>query len=275
MKTITFIIPSKLQSQHLLPLLDFLIEIKKGDVILVDNSTWTPQVDVEKYKHCITILHRNEWGVSYAKNQGAQYATSDYLYFLDDDVFPYDMLHWIDSLSQLLEQEIDFACVGGNVYLPCYFTIPHAYQKYSYFYGEKLIWCYDHFTKHYFWWANQIFQRSVFYLYWGFPENFGHREDKRRWNEEVFLQELLLKDKYKLFFKSWLAVVHYGARSLSEKEFIMRLKEQGRDDYFLDKQISPYRLRARILKYSIVLFFQYFISCKSYDAIRYKSYLSC
>lgn len=186
MKTVSFIIPSTLQSPHLLPLLDFLIEIKIGEIIVVDNSKWKTQINIEKYKHAITMLKKNTWGVSFAKNQGALHAKSDYLYFLDD-VFPHDPFYWQKALHRLLSQEDDFVCIWGNIQLPPYFLIPNLYEKYVYFYGKKHIWIYDHFTKQYFWWANLIFQRKTFLAYWGFPESFGHNADKRGQNEEIFL----------------------------------------------------------------------------------------
>lgn len=274
MKTITFIIPSTLQSSYLSPLLDFLIEIWIGEIIVIDNSKWETQINVENYKYTVTILQKNTWGVSFAKNQGALHATSDYLYFLDDDIFPLDPPCWQKALHRLLSQENDFVCIWGNIHIPPYFLIPHLYQKYAYFYGEKHIWMYDHFTKQYFWWANQIFQRKTFLAYWGFPESFGHHADKRGQNEEIFLQECLLQNQYKLFFKSWLDVIHYGVKEFSEEEFITRLKAQGKADYLLDKQINPHRLRTRTLKYQISLFFQKFISLNFYDSIRYKAYLA-
>lgn len=256
-------------------MIDFLVSLQLGKIIIVNNSNTHWHYITDKYKHKVQEIKTDPlWWVSYAKNEGIKYATSDYFYFLDDDVFPLDTDRWERSLFALLKSNEEYDCVWGNIYLPNNFHVPQHHKQYSYFYGEKNFWEKDTFVNGYFWWANCIFHNKVFNSTGGFPEQFWHIQEKRGFNEDIFIQEYLLSKKKKLFFKSWLDVIHYGAKYLSEQDFLVRLKQQWYYDYLMDKKLNRSKLVLRLIKYSIIFFLGKIIRFNSFDLVRYEAYLT-
>lgn len=224
----------------------------------------------------ITLVETKVSWSSHAKNVGAKRANTDYVYFLDDDVLPSDS--WNTSLVRILEYSQEFSCGGGNIISKEHFgDVP---SKYLYIFGHKDLWDQDReIVNNYFWWANIFFSRKVFNQLGGFESNLWHIWATRWFNEEVYIQEKVIKLWESLHFFRGLDVAHLPIVNFSKNDIIKRLIAQWKYDVMVDKQINKQRLVLRTLKYLIYVSMRTIAklllskSYPSYDYVRYSSYL--
>ncbi len=275
MKTISFIIISIGKSDKLDNLLCFFDKfVKFGTIILVDNST--SGILYNKY-HNVKYKHEIKQGASYARNSGASIATSDYLYFLDDDILPNSS--WIDELTSFLQSELFVGIIGGQV------DIPKEIEKlvpnnYSYLVGRKT---FGEKTKvirrDYIGGCNFLITKKLFDVVGGMNVQLGHNLNKIVLNEDVYLQEKVRKNGKKIVFNPRLSVTHFWKGNA--EQLIERVKLQGKYDKIVDFEIKRKRYILRIVKYSIYIFFfniimKYFVKTHNtnyyFTIVRYKGY---
>jgi glycosyltransferase involved in cell wall biosynthesis len=98
-----------------------LFQLEKNiEIILIDDgSTDTSFETCEKYvktDNRVYLVHKKNGGLSSARNIGINYATGDYLIFLDSDDF-WDNKLALYNLLEIMDNDIDLICFGYREYI--------------------------------------------------------------------------------------------------------------------------------------------------------------
>jgi len=278
MKTISFVIPTIGKSEKLPDLIEKVKNFSNdAQIILIDNSK-EGHSNLKFNKFGVEYFYLAEGGVSKSRNFGASKVKSDFVYFLDDDVLPDS--EWKNALKEILTNPgYENSLIGGSVFVSESIKklVP---RKYSFLVGEKILGNHDRILNYnYLAGCNIIFDTQVFNKLGGFPEEYGHKEEKIILNEEIYLQEKARKMSFVIYYKNKLSVTHYWKGD--ERVFIDRVKNQGMYDRKLDSQLNRQRLFLRMLKYLVLIPFKfvctYLLNQKNsshhFDLLKYISYV--
>lgn len=121
-KTISVIIPVYNVDKYINQCVNSVLfqQHKNIEIILIDDgSTDTSSEICEKYINMdsrICLVHKTNGGLSSARNVGINYATGDYLIFLDSDDFWNDKSA-LNNLLKINDEEVDLICFGYREYV--------------------------------------------------------------------------------------------------------------------------------------------------------------
>lgn len=112
---ISVIIPIYNEEKHLQRCVDSVIAQQDSvyEIILVDDGSQDKSIDIcrayEKENEKITVLHKQNEGLGYARNSGLDMAKGDYIFFLDsDDWVPSGIFEYLKKVIH--ENDVDIVC---------------------------------------------------------------------------------------------------------------------------------------------------------------------
>ena len=169
---ITIVIPSKNEENYIQHLLDNLItqEIGFTKIIIADCSTDKTRSVIDLYRPRLNIEVIEGGPVSFAKNQGAELATTPYILFVDADVrfFKPTVIH--DAVAIMEAKNLDLVglnvkCYDGDIRAQIGFTIFNVINHILKYFSPFAVG------------AFMLTRRDKFEELGGFPEQFATSED--------------------------------------------------------------------------------------------------
>jgi glycosyltransferase involved in cell wall biosynthesis len=169
---------------------------------------------------------------SVQRNIGIKNAKGDIIAFIDDDAIANE--EWLSQLAKHYEDE-NVACVGGKV-IPNFLTkVPDflkdlPLQIFKGFVGETLLQSDQAIpiNKPLLWASNLSVRKNVFNVVGMFDENLGRTIDDLMGEEEIELQERILKKGFKIIYEPNAIVTHLiDGKRLTKLWFIERSFWQG------------------------------------------------
>jgi glycosyltransferase involved in cell wall biosynthesis len=183
---ITIVIPSKNEENYIPHLLDNLIAQDVGftKIIIADCSTDRTRSVIDLYRPRLNIEVIEGGPVSFAKNRGAQLATTPYILFIDADVrfFKSTVIH--DAVSVMEAENLDLVglnakCYDNDIRAQIGFTIFNVINQVLKYFSPFAVG------------AFMLTRRDKFMELGGFPEQFATSED-------YFLSRKYSTSKFKL-----------------------------------------------------------------------------
>jgi glycosyltransferase involved in cell wall biosynthesis len=169
---ISIVIPSKNEENYIQHLLDNLItqEIGFTKIIIADCSTDKTRSVIDLYRPRLNIEVIEGGPVSFAKNQGAELATTPYILFVDADVrfFKPTVIH--DAVAIMEAKNLDLVglnvkCYDGDIRAQIGFTIFNVINHILKYFSPFAVG------------AFMLTRRDKFEELGGFPEQFATSED--------------------------------------------------------------------------------------------------
>jgi glycosyltransferase involved in cell wall biosynthesis len=211
------------------------------EIIVVDNasSDATAQVVEEMRRENTNLRYRREdrLGLSWARNTGAETASSPYLAYLDDDARAEP--RWMESLLVAFEAGVPAPdCVGGRVRLDWGGNAPSWLPaRYWRLYSSLDLGDAGHFLgeSEYLVGANIAFRRAVLLEMGGFDARLGRRGRTLLSGEESAVLEKFRKSGRLVFYEPNAAVWHFVQEKRRTKRWLRsRLFWDGASQPLLD-----------------------------------------
>ncbi|MGF1478797.1 MAG: glycosyltransferase family 2 protein [Cyanophyceae cyanobacterium] len=205
------------------------------EVVVVDNASQdrTREVVEARFPHpCLKYIYEPVTGLSVARNRGAKETTAPILAYLDDDAVASPQ--WLRVLVDAFQQNDKLAVAGGKVTLiwpegisaPNWISTDLAQGLGAYDLGEAVVYIEQPgLTPR---GLNYAIRRTFLDKIGGFDPNLGRVGNILLSNEELYMTELALKQKWQVaYLPDALAAHNVAPERLSPKWFLERSWWQG------------------------------------------------
>jgi GT2 family glycosyltransferase len=229
------------------------------------------RVKEKALKFGFKFLLSEKANVSMQRNIGIKNAKGDVIAFIDDDAIAYE--DWLSQLAKHYEDE-NVACVGGRVIPKFLGEIPDFLkglppQIFKGFLGETLL-EFDKATilnKPLLWGVNLSVRKNVFDAVGTFDESVGRTINNLMGEEEIELQERILKKGFKIIYEPNAIVTHLiDEKRLTKLWFLERSFWQGYSEILKFRKSENFKkiyelnkLQQNFIKYITLIKFYEFV----------------